>query len=225
MAPKAKTAAVTGKKAGHKGEQTRESILRAAVDLASLEGLEGLTIGRLARELKMSKSGLFAHFGSKQDLQLATVEMASEIFKDNVVLPSLTEPKGMPRLLALCEQWLSHVENKVFAGGCFFTAASFEFDSRPGPVRGAIVKAMSVWLSTLTRAIEEAQKIGHLKGDVKANQLALEIYSLAVGGHWASQLLGQRTALANARESIRTRLASVSLTEQRSRCHHSQALN
>ena len=213
MAPRSKSAAVTNKKTGHKGERTRESILRAAVDLASLEGLEGLTIGRLASELKMSKSGLFAHFGSKQDLQLATIEMASEIFRDKVVLPALEEPKGMPRLLALCEQWLSHVENKVFAGGCFFTAASFEFDSRPGPVRGAIVKAMSAWLSTLTRAIEEAQVIGHLKSDVKANQLALEIYSMAVGGHWASQLLGQRTALANARVTIRTRLDSVGLEQ------------
>jgi AcrR family transcriptional regulator len=188
-----------------------------AVDLASLEGLEGLTIGRLASELKMSKSGLFAHFGSKQDLQLATVAMASEIFKDKVVLPALVEPKGMPRLSALCERWLSHVEKKVFAGGCFFTAASFEFDSRPGPVRTAIVQAMRLWLATVTRAIEEAQEIGHIKDDVKANQLALEIYSVAVGGHWASQLLEQRTALANAWETIRTRLDSVCVTKQRVR--------
>jgi len=188
-----------------------------AVDLASIEGLEGLTIGRLANELTMSKSGLFAHFGSKQDLQLATVAMATEIFKNEVVLPALAEPKGMPRLLALCERWLSHVENKVFAGGCFFTAASFEFDSRPGPVRAAIVKAMSAWLSTLTRAIEEAQKVGHIKGDAKANQLALEVYSMAVGAHWASQLLGQKTALANARETIRTRLDSVCDGEQRAK--------
>ena len=209
VASKSRSAAASRQKTGHKGERTRESILRVAVDLASIEGLEGLTIGRLASELKMSKSGLFAHFGSKQDLQLATVAMASEIFKDKVVLPALAEHKGMPRLWALCERWLSHVENKVFAGGCFFTAASFEFDSRPGPVRAAIVEAMSQWLSTLTRAIEEAQKIGHLKGDVKANQIALEIYSLAVGGHWASQLLGQKTALATARETIRTRLRSV----------------
>jgi len=212
-----KLAAARRKKTAHKGERTRESILRVAVDLASIEGLEGLTIGGLASELKMSKSGLFAHFGSKQDLQLATVTMASEIFKDKVVLPALAEDKGMPRLWALCERWLSHVENKVFAGGCFFTAASFEFDSRPGPVRAAIVKAMSQWLSTLTRAIEEAQKIGHLKADAKASQLALEIYSMAVGGHWASQLLGQKTALATARETIRARLDSVCLTEQRAR--------
>jgi len=217
VTPKARSAAVRRKKSGYKGERTRESILRVAVDLASVEGLEGLTIGRLASELKMSKSGLFAHFGSKQDLQLATVAMASEIFKEKVVLPALAENNGMPRLWALCERWLSHVENKVFAGGCFFTAASFEFDSRPGPVRASIVEAMSQWLSTLTRAIQEAQKIGHLKAEVKANQLALEIYSLAVGGHWASELLGQRTALAKARESIRNRLHSVCIAEQRAR--------
>lgn len=217
VAPKTKSIPVARRKTGLKGERTRESILRAAVDLASLEGLEGLSIGRLASELEMSKSGLFAHFGSKQDLQLATVEMASEIFKDRVVLPALAAPKGMPRLLALCEEWLSHVENKVFPGGCFFTAASFEFDSRPGPVRSAIVKAMTMWLSTLTRAIEGAQDIGHLSRDVKADRLALEIYSMAVGGHWASQLLGQRTALANARQTIRTRLNSICLTDQRAR--------
>ena len=179
------------------------------MDLASVEGLEGLTIGRMANRLKMSKSGLFAHFGSKQGLQLATVHMASEIFKENVVLPALAQPKGMPRLWGLCERWLSHVENKVFAGGCFFTAASFEFDSRPGPVRAAIVEAMRLWLSTLTRAIEEAQKIGHIKPDVDANQLALEVYSMAVGAHWASQLLGQRAALVNARETILARLRSA----------------
>jgi hypothetical protein len=143
--------------------------------------------------------------------------MASEIFKEKVVLPAPAENNGMPRLWALCERWLSHFENKVFAGGCSFTAASFEFDSRHGPVRASIVEAMSQWLSTLTRAIE-AQKIGHLKAEVKANQLALEIYSLAVGGHWASELLGQRTALANARESIRNRLHSVCIAEQRPRC-------
>jgi AcrR family transcriptional regulator len=191
-----------------KGERTRESILRTAVDLASLEGLEGLTIGRLANELKMSKSGLFAHFGSKQDLQLATVEMAREIFKEWVIRPALARPPGMPRLWELLERWLNHVEDKVFAGGCFFTAASFEFDSRPGPVRTAIVEAMQQWLSTLIRAIQEAQKAGHLSADLDPARFALEIYSMAVGAHWAFGLLGQRNALENARESILARLRS-----------------
>ena len=191
-----------------KGERTRDSILRAAVDLASLEGLEGLTIGHLAEELKMSKSGLFAHFGSKQDLQLATVKMAGEIFKERVIRPALAQPAGMPRLWELCDRWLSHVEAKVFAGGCFFTAASFEFDSRPGPVRTAIVGAMRQWLGTLTRAVEEAQNEKHLKAEVNAARFALEIYSMAMGAHWAFQLLDQKNALANARDTILARLRS-----------------
>src|SRR5215469_13204719 len=111
-----------------KGERTRESILRVAVNLASLEGLEGLTIGRLADELDMSKSGLFAHFGSKEELQLATVEMARQIFVEHVIKPALEKPEGMERLLKLCQGWLAHVEGRVFKGGCFFTAASLEFD-------------------------------------------------------------------------------------------------
>jgi AcrR family transcriptional regulator len=107
-------------------------------------------------------ASFFVHFGSKQDLQLATVEKAAEIFKEWVMRPALARPPGMPRLCELLERWLSHVEDKVFAGGCFFTAASFEFDSRPGPVRNAIVEAMRQWLSTLTRAIEQAQKARYL---------------------------------------------------------------
>jgi len=202
-----------------KGERTRNNILRAAADLASLEGLEGLTIGRLADELKMSKSGLFAHFGSKQDLQLATVGMASEIFKDSVIRPALARPRGMPRLLELLERWLRHVEDKVFAGGCFFTAASFEFDSRPGPVRTAIVEAMRQWLSTLTRAIEEAQKAGHINADLEPPRFALEIYSMAVGAHWAFGLLGQRNALKNARETILARLRSESRAQGNGTTH------
>ena len=192
-----------------KGQRTREGILRAAVDLASIEGLEGLTIGRLADDLKMSKSGLFAHFGSKEDLQLATVEMARQIFVEHVVRPALNQPLGMPRLWALCDLWLGHVEKKVFAGGCFFTAASFEFDSRPGAVRNSIVDAMQTWLSTLTRAIEEAKKAGHMKSDINATRFALEIYSMAVGAHWAFQLLDQNKALSSARETILARIRSL----------------
>jgi len=192
-----------------KGQRTREGILRAAVDLASVEGLEGLTIGRLADELKMSKSGLFAHFGSKEELQLATVQMARQIFVEYVVRPALAESSGMPRLWSLCDRWLSHVEKKVFAGGCFFTAASFEFDSRPGAVRKAIVEAMQGWLDTLTRAVEDAKKVGHIKADINAAQFVLEIYSMAVGAHWAFQLLDQKKSLLTARETILDRISSL----------------
>jgi AcrR family transcriptional regulator len=193
-----------------KGARTRESILRVAVNLASVEGLEGLSIGRLADDLAMSKSGLFAHFGSKEELQLATIEMARQIFVAHVIRPALTKATGMPRLWALCQNWLEHVESRVFDGGCFFTAASFEFDSRPGPVRKSIVQAMRTWLLTLSRAVAEAQKAGHLQESVHPEQFAFEIYSLAIGAHWGHQLLGDKKALSNARSMILGRIRALS---------------
>lgn len=195
-----------------KGTRTRESILRVAVDLASVEGLEGLTIGRLADELKMSKSGLFAHFGSKEELQLATIEMARQIFVEHIIRPALAGPEGIERLMKLCQGWLGHVEGKVFKGGCFFTAASLEFDSRSGPVRDAIADTMKAWLATLARAVEAAKKARHLKATVEPEQFAFEIYSLAMGANWALQLLDDRNAMKKARENIQQRIRSAATT-------------
>jgi len=192
-----------------KGERTREIILRVAVNLASAEGLEGVTIGRLADELGMSKSGLFAHFGSKEDLQLATVDAARAIFIEHVVRPALARAEGMPRLWALCDDWLAHIENRVFLGGCFFTAASFEFDSRPGPVRERIVAVMKEWLCTLSRGVDGAKKAGHLKASVDPEEFAFEIYSLAMGAHWAFQLLGDKKALSKVRSTILGRMRAL----------------
>jgi AcrR family transcriptional regulator len=189
-----------------KGLRTREGILRVAVDLSSVEGLEGLTIGRLADELNMSKSGLFAHFGSKEDLQLATVAAAREIFAEHVIKPALEQPRGVPRLWALCENWLQYVEGKVFKGGCFFAEASFEFDSRTGPVRDAIAAAMKEWLAVLGRAVEGARQEKHLKASVDPQQFAFEIYSLAIGAHWGFQLLDDKTALRQARLTMLERI-------------------
>jgi len=192
-----------------KGVRTRESVLRVAVDLASVEGLDGLTIGRLADELKMSKSGLFAHFGSKEDLQLATIEMARQIFTEHIVQPALAQPEGFPRLWGLCNGWLSHVEEHVFKGGCFFTAASLEFDGRTGPVRDAIAHAMKKWLSLLARAVEGAKQAKHIKKSVDAEQLSFEIYSLAMGANWALHLLDDKTALQKARVNILQRILAL----------------
>lgn len=189
-----------------KGERTRESILRVAVDLASVEGLEGLTIGRLADELKMSKSGLFAHFGSKEDLQLATIAAAREVFADHVIRPALERPPGVPRLWALCDNWLHYVEGKVFKGGCFFAAASFEFDSRTGPIRDAVAASQKEWLACLSRAVDGAKKEKHLKASVDAQQFAFEIYSLAIGAHWGFQLLDDKKALQRVRCTIADRI-------------------
>src|SRR5262252_3424190 len=142
--------------------KTRCEILSIAVDVASAEGLEGISIGRLATELKMSKTGIFAHFGSKEQLQLATVEAAKQIFMEQVVQPSLTHPRGIPRLRAMLENWIGYVERVVFRGGCFFAAASAEFDSRPGPVRDEIANLTKAWLTALQGEIAYAQSSDQL---------------------------------------------------------------
>jgi AcrR family transcriptional regulator len=136
-----------GRKA--QGDRTRRAILESAVHIASAEGLEGLTIGRLATELSMSKSGLFAHFGSKEELQIATVEAARAIFIHEVIKPAFDAAEGLPRLWKLCDIWLSYVQKGVFRGGCFFAAVAAEFDSRPGPVRDRIAEIMKEWLTAL----------------------------------------------------------------------------
>jgi len=126
---------------------------RLICDSASAEGLEGLSIGRLAAELKMSKTGIFAHFGSKEQLQLATVETAKQIFLEKVVQPALKNPRGLPRLKAMLEHWLGYVERIVFRGGCFFAVASSEFDSRPGAVRDEIAELTKAWMLGLREEI------------------------------------------------------------------------
>jgi AcrR family transcriptional regulator len=194
---------------GRKGDRTRESILRLAVDVASVEGLEGLSIGALAGRLKMSKSGLFAHFGSKTELQLAAVEAARAVFVDQAVRPALAAPRGLPRLWALSEAWLSYVERKVFRGGCFFAAASAEFDSRPGPVRDRIAEVMREWRGGLERAVRLAQDEGHLPSRLDADQLAFELIALSLGANWAAQLHRDQAALSRARTAIRERLRSL----------------
>jgi AcrR family transcriptional regulator len=193
-----------GRKA--QGEGTRKAILEAAVHIASAEGLEGLTIGRLATELSMSKSGLFAHFGSKEELQVATVEAARSIFIREVIHPSFEGTSGLPGLWRLCDTWLSYVESGVFRGGCFFAAVASEFDSRPGPVRDRIAEIMKEWLDTLRRAVATAQAAGELAADVDPTQIAFEFNSLELGANWAYQLYGERQAFARAREAMLERL-------------------
>jgi len=192
-----------------RGLRTRKAILLRAAHLASVEGLEGLTVGRLAEDLNMSKSGLFAHFGSKQDLQLATVETARQMFIDQITRPALSAPHGMPRLWNLIQSWLGHVERKIFTGGCFFTAASFEFDGRTGPVHDRIVEIMHEWMATLQRAVAEAQKAGHIDPRANASMLAYELQSLGLGAHWSRQLLDDPTAYTRTLSVIRERLLNV----------------
>jgi AcrR family transcriptional regulator len=211
-----------GRKA--QGARTRQAILEAAVDVASAEGLEGLTIGRLASKLQMSKSGLFAHFGSKEELQLATIEAARSIFVREVIRPAFEAAHGMPRLWKLCDVWLGYVQGGVFRGGCFFAAAAAEFDSRPGTVRDRIAEIMKEWLNILRRAVVEAKEAGHTDKGVDPTQLAFEFNALELGANWAFQLYGDRQAFARAREAILERLRNIATSSGRSQLLLSSAL-
>jgi AcrR family transcriptional regulator len=191
-----------------RGARTRQAILAEAVQLASTEGLEGLSIGRLASELGVSKSGLFAHFGSKTELQVATVAAAREVFVDEV-LGAARAGGGIDEVLSLTDAWLGYMEREVFRGGCFFLAASHEFDSRPGPVRDEIAALVSEWLMALEAAIQDAQEAGHLSAEVDPPQLALELNSLGMGANWSFQLYRDPEAFARTRAAIRGRLQAA----------------
>jgi AcrR family transcriptional regulator len=188
------TAATRGRRERRLG-RTREAILDRAVDLASTEGLEGLTIGRLAADLEMSKSGLFGHFGSKEELQLASIEEASTRFVREVIEPTLSETEGAPRLRALGASYLDYLERGVFAGGCFFAAASIEFDDRPGPVGDRVRDALGAWMAYL-----ESQARAAGADDPKL--LAFEFHALAQGANSAFRLFGDPRAFARARKAI-----------------------
>ena len=178
-----------------KAANTRSAILDRAVDLASSDGLEGLTIGRLAGELDMSKSGLFAHFGSKEDLQLATVEAASRRFIEGVILPAQEAEEGAARLRDYCERYVDHLERSVFPGGCFWAAAAAEFDDRPGPVRDAIRAGVAGWTGELANQARKA-------GVEEPEQLAFEIYSVGLGANATSRLLGDDAVFDRVRATI-----------------------
>jgi AcrR family transcriptional regulator len=190
------------------GARTRASILRTAADIASVDGLEGLTIGRLAAGLDMSKSGLFAHFGSKQDLQLATIEEARQRYTQEVVAPGLAAGPGIRRLHALCESFLSYLERAVFPGGCFFASAMAEFDCKaPGPVRDQIAHCQDQWMTTLERAADDAIAAGELRPGSDTGQLAFELEAALLSANWYYHLYADTTYLDRARRAIRTRLA------------------
>jgi AcrR family transcriptional regulator len=182
-----------------KGTATRYAILDRAADLASAEGLEGLTIGRLAAELELSKSGLFAHFGSKRELQLATVEHAARRFYDAVVEPAQQQAEGKARLTAYWHAYIRYLQHEVFAGGCFWAAAVAEFDDRPGPVRSAIRAGLSAWLGELERQASIA-------GAPDPAALAFEIYSFGLGANAYARLLGDQRAFDRPRALMQARL-------------------
>src|SRR5258708_25366158 len=173
-----------------RGERTRQSIVRRSAQVASAEGLEAVSLQRLASDLGISKSGLFAHFGSKEELQLATVEEASRVFTREVLKPGLSAPSGVGRIWALCNAHLSYLERKVFPGGCFFEAAASELDTRPGPVRDAVMEGVTYWAGSLARATREAQAAGEVDPAVDPDQLAWELGCLLSGANGSPRLYG-----------------------------------
>jgi AcrR family transcriptional regulator len=188
------------------GERSYRAILDAAARLATLEGLEGISIGRVANEIGMSKSGLFSHFDTKHDLQLATIATAEAIYAAEVIEPAMKQPEGLERLEALCERFLSYVKRGVFPGGCFFLSTAAEWDTRPGPIRDRLRAVLTGWDELLKGNLRAAQQHRDLPRDVDIDQLAFEINALLheANGHYL--LYRNPAALKHARIAIDTRL-------------------
>jgi AcrR family transcriptional regulator len=171
-----------------KGQQTRAAILDSALSLASQMGLEGLSIGALAEVAQMSKSGVFAHFGSREELQIAVIREYHHRFEDEVFFPAMREPRGVPRLSALFERWIRRVSVEVDSG-CIYISGAVEFDDRPGPVRDALVSMVRAWQDALERAIRIAIDDGQLKPDTDAQQMLFEMHGLILALHHDARLM------------------------------------
>jgi AcrR family transcriptional regulator len=188
------------------GERSRQAILRGAANLATIDGLRGLSIAELAAHIGMSKSGLYAHFGSKEELQLATVETAREIFDAEIVEPAQAIADPLERLLALCEGFLSYLERRVFPGGCFFASATAELDTHPGSVKDEVAAVQQHWMDQLRQLIREAQQAGSLDSTEDPAQLAFELEAYLLMGNSAFLLNDDPAPLRQARRAIRKRL-------------------
>ena len=177
-----------------KGEQTRTAILDAALNIARRLGLEGLTIGTLADATGMSKSGLFAHFGSREDLQLAVLEHGARQYGDMVLMPALKIDRGLPRLRALFERWLDWTLQTATPGGCIMISTAHEYDDRPGPIRDAAVEMHRRCIGVSERAVRLAGGEGHLKDDTDPEQIAFEMLGIVLASHTHGRLLGDKAA-------------------------------
>ncbi|MBZ4419687.1 TetR/AcrR family transcriptional regulator [Myxococcus sp. RHSTA-1-4] len=192
-----------------KGELTHQTILERAVRLASRVGLEGLSIGGLAEELNLSKSGLFAHFKSKAVLQVQVLETATALFTERVIRPALTKPRGEPRVRALFEGWLAWDKDQLLEGGCIFVAASVELDDSPGPARDKLVQTQRDWLDVLAQAARIAVAEGHFREDVDVEQFAHDEYAVMLGFHHAKRLMRDPQAETRARRAFEALLAAA----------------
>ena len=192
-----------------KGQRTRAAILAEAARLATVDGLDGLSIGGLATAIGMSKSGLYAHFGSKEDLQLATIASARETFVAEVFVPALDARQGIRRLHAACDAFLSHIERRVFPGGCFFAVAAADVGTRPGVVRDAVAAQQRDWTELLERLAGKAMDLGELAPGDDPAQLAFELNAVLVSASSTFILQGDPTVFERARAAVRRRVPSA----------------
>lgn len=186
-----------------RGEETRRAVLRRAVDVASVEGLGALSIGRLATDLGLSKSGVFAGFGSKEELQLATVRAARRIFYDAVVAPVGGTGTGVAHVLRLCDSWLAYSRSRTFPGGCFFYGVTAEFDAQPGPVRDLLAECSREWSETLRGALADAAASGGLRPDADPGQLAFELVGFMEAANAQAVLFGEDAPYDRAARAVR----------------------
>jgi AcrR family transcriptional regulator len=184
-----------------KGEQTRAVILDAALDIAAREGLEGLTIGVLADRIQMSKSGVFAHFGSREDLQLQVLKEYERRFVDFVLLPSLSEKRGLPRLEAIFTRWLEKVGMEIHSG-CIYVSGASEYDDRPGLIRDELVRMLGAWEKEMLRATRQAIEAGDLGGETDAERLVFEMFGLTLVAHQSGRLMHRPDAVALAKKGF-----------------------
>ncbi|MCX5143854.1 MULTISPECIES: TetR/AcrR family transcriptional regulator [unclassified Streptomyces] len=194
-----------------RGNRTRQLVLARAAAVASVEGLDGLSLGRLATDLRLSKSGVFALFGSKEELQLATVRTAVAVYDEHVVRPTRAAPAGLGRILRMYESWIAYSRERVFPGGCFFYAALAEFDAREGAVHDALVAAQAGWVTFVERRIEEARTLGEIREDCDAAQLAFEIIAFLELANGDSVLRDSPESYPRAARAILGRLRAVAV--------------
>lgn len=182
------TATATTPRALQKGQQTKAAIIEAALGLATQIGLEGLSIGALAEMTRMSKSGVFAHFGSREELQISVIREYFNRFEQEIFYPALQAPRGLPRVTALFNNWMKRVAVEI-QSGCIFISGAVEFDDRPGPVRDALASSVDTWMRALDRAIAQAQEAGQLDGSADPHQIAFEIHGLILALHYEARFL------------------------------------
>ena len=185
----------------HKGQQTKAAIVDAALALASQVGLEGLSIGAIAEVMQMSKSGVFAHFGSREELQISVVREYHERFEQEVFYSALKAPRGLPRLRMLFDNWMRQTSTEIDSG-CIYISGAVEFDDRPGPVRDALVETVNTWQSAIYRAVQLSVQEGHLKPEADARQIAFEIHGLILALHYEARFLRNPHGLQRARQGF-----------------------